>query len=72
MARAILSNKAKSRLFLNDAAGVGVNEYFRLGIRGWLYYLKDMSFCSMLMTGVDSPHVYRLFPESGTGPKGME
>jgi hypothetical protein len=72
MARAILSNEAKFRWFLNDTAGMGVNEYLGLGILDWLYHLKDMSFCGMLMTSVDSPHVYWLFPESGMGSKEME
>ena len=29
---------------------MGVNEYLALGIQDWQYYLKDMSFCGMLMT----------------------
>jgi dimethylaniline monooxygenase (N-oxide forming) len=69
MARAILSNEAKFRWFLNDAAGMGFNEDLGLGIQGWLYYLKDMSFCGMLMTGVDSLHCTGYFPNREVGLK---
>lgn len=48
--------------WLNNVAGTGVNEYLGYGRQGWLFYLRERSFCNLLMTGVDSPHVLRLFP----------
>jgi dimethylaniline monooxygenase (N-oxide forming) len=47
--------------WLNDVAGTGVNEKLGYGLQGWLYWLWDSGFCSLLMTGVDSPHILRLF-----------
>jgi len=47
--------------WLNDAAGTGVNENLGYGLQGWLYWLSEPGFCSLLMTGVDSPHILRLF-----------
>ncbi|MCJ1355306.1 MAG: hypothetical protein MMC33_005297 [Icmadophila ericetorum] len=47
--------------FLNDAAGTGVNENLGYGLRGWLYWLREPRFCHLLMTGVISAHVFRLF-----------
>ena len=47
--------------WLNDAAGTGVNENLGYGVQGWMYWLREPKFCSLLMTGVDSPHVMRLF-----------
>jgi dimethylaniline monooxygenase (N-oxide forming) len=47
--------------WLNDAAGTSVNENLGYGLQGWLYWLSDSNFCSLLMTGVDSPHILRLF-----------
>ena len=47
--------------WLNDAAGTGVNENLGYGLQGWLYWLSELGFCSLLMTGVDSPHILRLF-----------
>ncbi|KAF2842659.1 FAD/NAD(P)-binding domain-containing protein [Patellaria atrata CBS 101060] len=49
------------RRFLNDAAGTGVNENLGYGWRGWWYWLKNPSQCNLLMGGVDSPHILRLF-----------
>ena len=47
--------------WLNDAAGTGVNENLGYGLRGWIFWLWQPNFCNLLMTGVDSPHVMRLF-----------
>ena len=47
--------------FLNDAAGTGVNEKLGYGLQGWLYWCSDPWFCNVLMTGVMSAHVFRLF-----------
>ncbi|PGH27598.1 hypothetical protein AJ80_00611 [Polytolypa hystricis UAMH7299] len=47
--------------WVNDAAGTGVNEYLGYGLAGWWYWCRNFAFCRMLMTGLSSPHVYRLF-----------
>jgi dimethylaniline monooxygenase (N-oxide forming) len=47
--------------FLHDAAGTGCNENLGYGLRGWLFWLKNPRWCNLLMTGVDSPHSWRLF-----------
>lgn len=47
--------------WLNDAAGTGVNENLGYGLQGWVFWLWQPRFCSLLMTGADSPHVMRLF-----------
>jgi dimethylaniline monooxygenase (N-oxide forming) len=47
--------------WLNEAAGTGINENLGYGLRGWMFWLWQPNFCSLVMTGVDSPHVMRLF-----------
>ena len=47
--------------WLNDAAGTGINEKLGYGLQGWMYWLWQPRFCNLLMTGVDSPYVVRLF-----------
>ncbi|KAK0377910.1 hypothetical protein CLIM01_04714 [Colletotrichum limetticola] len=42
-------------------AGTGVDEYLGWGWKGWRYWLKDRSFCNLLMGGIYSPHIYRYF-----------
>jgi dimethylaniline monooxygenase (N-oxide forming) len=69
MARSVLVNEGSWRKFIHDAAGTGVNEYLGFGWQGWSYWLRERKFCGLLMTGVDGPHVYRLFPSREGGPK---
>lgn len=45
----------------NDAAGTGVNEYLGYGLKGWWFWLTNMRLCNVLMGGVYSPHLYRVF-----------
>ena len=47
--------------WLHSAAGTGVNENLGYGWQGWKFWLTDRVFCDMLMTGIDSPHIARLF-----------
>jgi dimethylaniline monooxygenase (N-oxide forming) len=47
--------------WVNAAAGTGVNKNLGYGFSGWLFWARNLSFCNMLMGGIDSPHVYRLF-----------
>jgi dimethylaniline monooxygenase (N-oxide forming) len=47
--------------FLHEAAGTEVPSKLGYGLRGWIYWLTDREFCNLLMTGVNSIHVARLF-----------
>jgi dimethylaniline monooxygenase (N-oxide forming) len=47
--------------WLHDVAGTGFNERFNYGLKGWWYWLKDFRNMSNLMSGVNSPHLWRLF-----------
>jgi dimethylaniline monooxygenase (N-oxide forming) len=47
--------------WLHEVAGTGVNERLGYGLSGWLYWLKNMSYCRSLMNGINSPHIWRLF-----------
>ena len=49
------------RAFLQSAAGTGVNEKLGYGWEGWNFWWNERELCNLLMTGVDSPHVQRLF-----------
>jgi dimethylaniline monooxygenase (N-oxide forming) len=49
------------RTFLQSAAGTGVNEKLGYGWEGWKFWWSERELCNLLMTGVDSPHVQRLF-----------
>lgn len=46
--------------WVNHAAGIGVNEQLGYGLAGWWYWIQDHSFCKLLMTGLSSPHMYRI------------
>lgn len=46
---------------VNEATGTGVNEKLGYGIKGWVFWLREKKFCDMLMKGVFSPHVFRVF-----------
>ncbi|KAJ4366285.1 hypothetical protein N0V83_007921 [Neocucurbitaria cava] len=46
---------------MDDLAGTGVNEYLGYGLKGWLFWLKDRPFCNLLMGGLWSPHIHRVF-----------
>jgi dimethylaniline monooxygenase (N-oxide forming) len=47
--------------WLHDVAGTGFNERFNYGLKGWWYWLKDLRNMPNLMSGVNSPHLWRLF-----------
>jgi dimethylaniline monooxygenase (N-oxide forming) len=51
----------------NEAAGTQVIDKLGFGQKGWLFWLKERKLCKTLMTGVFSPHVFRLF--DGKRPK---
>ncbi|KAL1854511.1 hypothetical protein VTK73DRAFT_8733 [Phialemonium thermophilum] len=47
--------------WVDEAAGMGIQERLGWGWRGWAFWLSDPKLCSLLMTGLSSPHQYRLF-----------
>ena len=47
--------------FLNAAAGTGINENLGYGWEGWKFWWKEKELCDVIMTGPNSPYVYRLF-----------
>ncbi|KAI4647400.1 uncharacterized protein J4E79_010258 [Alternaria viburni] len=46
---------------MDDLAGTGVNEYLGYGWKGWLFWLQNRKFCNLLMGGIWSPHIHRVF-----------
>ncbi|RMZ67375.1 dimethylaniline monooxygenase 2 [Pyrenophora seminiperda CCB06] len=46
---------------MDDLAGTGVNEYLGYGWKGWLFWIKERKFCNLLMDGIWSPHIHRVF-----------
>ncbi|KAF4631409.1 hypothetical protein G7Y89_g6721 [Cudoniella acicularis] len=47
--------------FLNEAAGTGLNENLGYGLQGWKFWLKDMKLCNLMMRGVRTPFMHRMF-----------
>ncbi|KAI1933667.1 hypothetical protein LOZ58_000377 [Ophidiomyces ophidiicola] len=45
----------------NEAACTGVPEKLGYGLSGWWFWLRNYKFCNLLMGGIYSPHIYRLF-----------
>ncbi|CEJ88489.1 hypothetical protein VHEMI04733 [[Torrubiella] hemipterigena] len=45
----------------NRMAGTGVAEHLGWGAEGWKFWMNDRELCSLLMDGLLSPHMYRLF-----------
>ena len=56
-----LVNQGEWRAWLHAAAGTGVNEKLGYGLQGWLFWFRERQLCSLLMTGIDTPFVSRLF-----------
>lgn len=46
---------------MDNLAGTGVNEYLGYGWKGWLFWLKERKLCNLLMGGIWSPHIHRVF-----------
>ena len=46
---------------MDGLAGTGVNEYLGYGWKGWVFWLKERKFCNLLMDGIWSPHIHRVF-----------
>ena len=47
--------------WLNDAAGNGVNEALGWGWKGWKFWWNNRELYGLIMNGVSTPFVYRLF-----------
>ncbi|KAB5531320.1 flavin-binding monooxygenase-like-domain-containing protein [Coniochaeta sp. 2T2.1] len=55
--------------WLNDVAGTGVTQRLGCwGAEGWKFWWQDRKFYSLVMGGLDTPYVYRLF-NTGRGRK---
>ncbi|CAJ2509013.1 Uu.00g140390.m01.CDS01 [Anthostomella pinea] len=48
--------------WVSDVAGTNLETYLGYGFAGWSFWFSDRRFCSWLMDGLLSPHMYRLFP----------
>ena len=46
---------------MDELAGTGINEYLGYGWKGWLFWLRERTLCNMLMGGIWSPCIHRLF-----------
>jgi len=57
----ILVDEGPFRAFVNDMAKTGVNEMLGYGLEGWSFWWRERELCEMLMAGIDSPHIHRLF-----------
>ena len=47
--------------WVNEAAGTGVNENLGYGLSGWSFWYREPAFCNLLMNGVATSHMYRVF-----------
>jgi dimethylaniline monooxygenase (N-oxide forming) len=47
--------------WVEEAAGIRVSEHLGYGLSGWKFWYEDKAFCKMLMDGIYSPHLLRLF-----------
>ncbi|PNY29477.1 Dimethylaniline monooxygenase [N-oxide-forming] 2 [Tolypocladium capitatum] len=50
----------------DEAAGSDVTAHLGYGLRGWSFWARDRAFCNMLMDGIPSPHLYRMFETGRT------
>jgi dimethylaniline monooxygenase (N-oxide forming) len=46
---------------MNELAGTGVGEYLGYGWEGWWFWIRNRKFCDLLMGGLWSPCIYRVF-----------
>ncbi|KAF2163078.1 hypothetical protein M409DRAFT_68710 [Zasmidium cellare ATCC 36951] len=47
----------------DDVAGLGVAKRVGYGVEGWKFWLRDRRMCKLVMDGLLSPHMFRLFDE---------
>jgi dimethylaniline monooxygenase (N-oxide forming) len=50
---------------LATTLGLGLDENLGYGVEGWKFWWQDRKFCDVLMGGLDSPHIYRVFDGEG-------
>lgn len=46
---------------MDSLAGTGVHDYLGYGWKGWLFWLRERKLCNLIMGGIWSPHIHRLF-----------
>ncbi|WRT66040.1 uncharacterized protein IL334_002992 [Kwoniella shivajii] len=64
------SNAGDFEYWLNDVAGTGVNEHLGYtSLKGWSFWWKDRKLYNLIMNGVNTPFVYRLFDGRQGGRK---
>lgn len=47
----------------DEAAGIGLVKRMGYGLEGWKFYFQDRKLCKLVMDGLLSPHLFRLFDE---------
>jgi dimethylaniline monooxygenase (N-oxide forming) len=47
--------------WMGETAGTHLDEMLGYGLPGWVFWLRDWRFCNLLMGGIESPLVDRLF-----------
>jgi dimethylaniline monooxygenase (N-oxide forming) len=52
----------------DDAAGLGIAERIGYGAKGWSFWYHDRKLCRLVMDGLMSPHIMRLFDEGKRKP----
>ena len=63
------TNPWKLEYWLNEAAGNRVNECLGWGLTGWRFWWKDRELCNLILGGLDTPFIYRLFEPAPGGRK---
>lgn len=58
--------------FLSHAAGTGIEENLGWGWKGWKFWWKHRKLHGLLMDGINTPHLYRLFEGRDGGRKRWE
>jgi dimethylaniline monooxygenase (N-oxide forming) len=54
--------------WVDQAAGLGIAKRIGYGSRGWNFWWKDRQLCRLVMDGLMSPHIMRLFDEGKRKP----
>jgi dimethylaniline monooxygenase (N-oxide forming) len=54
--------------WVDEAAGLGVAERIGYGAKGWQFWWSDRHLCRLVMDGLVSPHIMRLFDEGKRKP----
>lgn len=52
----------------DEAAGIGLVKRMGYGVEGWKFWLKDRKMCRLVMDGIMSPHMFRVFDEGKRKP----